>query len=339
MSDKKWTRRAALGLIGVGAGLFATETSGFTTVDTPRNADLGTSPDPDGLLGVTNTDKTVTAMTGEEVTLTTVTNRFGLGFDDVSVTLGENAPDFITKVSAPDSLPANEDNGEAVRIKLVGCSTTTTEDVDVNFVASGPDYRVEFLRTFTVECMVPEPTECPVTVGDSATNGHEFDEENQRGQSGQVVINGGNTGGEVDGHITIDKLNIKFNNVRVSGNVTGKKIRINPNTSIGGKVTASDSVEIKENSVVCGTNDKAIDADGSVTISGTVNGDVHAGGAVIINPKGNVVGNVDAGGSVTVNGKIEGDVTAQGSVSGNGAVTGNDPREQSAEEGEEEEED
>ena len=332
MSDKKWTRRAALGLIGVGAGLFATETSGFTTVDTPRNADLGTSPDPDGLLGVTNTDKTVTAMTGEEVTLTTVTNHFGLGFNDVSVTLGEDAPGFITNVSAPNSLPANEDDGEAVRVGVSGCSTTTTEDVDINFVASGPDYRVEFSRTFTVECMVPEPSECPVTVGDSAKNGNEFGEGDERGNSGEVVINRGNTGGGVGGDITIDSLDIKFNNVRVSGNITGRKIRINPNTSIGGKITASDSVKINRNSVVCGANGKAIDASGSVTISGTVNGDVHVGGAVIINPKGKVKGNVDAGGSVTVNGKIEGDVTAQGSVSGNGTITGNDPRKQSTEE-------
>jgi len=347
--DRKWTRRAALGCLATGTGLFAAESAGFTTVDAPRNADLGTAPDPDGLLGVANTDETVTAMTGEEVTLTTVTNRFGLDFEDVSVTLGEDARDFITNVSAPDSLPANEDGGEAVRVEI-GCSTTTTENVDVDFVASGSDYRVEFSRTFTVKCMVPE---CPVTVGGGATNGDEFDEGNQRGNSGQVVINRGNTGGEVAGDITIDNLDIKFNNVRVSGNVTGKKIIINPNTSIGGKITASNSVEIKENSVVCGTNDKAIDANGSVTISGTVNGDVHANGsvtisgtvngdvhatgAVIINPEGKVVGSVDAGGSAKVNGEIEGDVTAEDSVSGNGAVTGNDPREQSTEEGEEEE--
>ncbi|AZQ16087.1 polymer-forming cytoskeletal protein [Halorubrum sp. PV6] len=376
MSEKNWTRRAALGLIGGGVGLFATETSGFTTVDTPRNAELGTAPDPDGLLGVTNTDQTVTGTMDEEVTLTTVTNRFGLDFDDVSVTLGEDAPDFITTVSAPDSLPANEDGGEAVRVEFVGCPTTTTEHVDVDFVASGPDYSVEFSRTFTVKCVVPEPAKCPVTVGDGAINGDEFDEGNQKGNSGQAVINKGKTDGEVAGDITIDNLNIKINNVRVSGNVTGKKIRINPNTSIGGKITAFNSVVIKENSVVCGASDKAIDADGSVTISGTVNGDVHAGGdvtinpngkvegnsdkaidadgsvtirgtvngdvhaggAVTINPNGKVEGNVDAGGSVTVNGKIVGDVTPQGSVSGNEAVTGNDSQEQSMGEGEDEEE-
>ena len=56
MSDKKWTRRAALGLIGTGAGLFAVETAGFTQVEGVRDANLGSEEDPDGLVGFVGPD-------------------------------------------------------------------------------------------------------------------------------------------------------------------------------------------------------------------------------------------------------------------------------------------
>ena len=56
MSDKKWTRRAALGLIGTGAGLFAAETAGFTQIEGVRDVDLGTKKDPSGLVGFVGPD-------------------------------------------------------------------------------------------------------------------------------------------------------------------------------------------------------------------------------------------------------------------------------------------
>lgn len=99
------------------------------------------------------------------------------------------------------------------------------------------------------------------------------------------------------------------NVVRVNGNVSGSTIISGRNgiTINGQRIDVSGStIEIKLDGDCA-----SIKADGNVTVTGNVKGNIDAGGSVNC---GNVGGNVDAGGSVKC-GNVSGDVDAGGSVS------------------------
>ena len=79
MSDKKWTRRAAIGFIGAGTGLFATDTAGFTQIEGTRSVSLDKEDDPNGLVGFgpdDGSDIAVSGQDGDRVELFDLTNNF-----------------------------------------------------------------------------------------------------------------------------------------------------------------------------------------------------------------------------------------------------------------------
>lgn len=79
MSDKKWTRRAAIGFIGAGTGLFATDTAGFTQIEGTRSVSLDKKDDPNGLVGFgpgDGSDIAVSGQDGDRVDLFDLTNNF-----------------------------------------------------------------------------------------------------------------------------------------------------------------------------------------------------------------------------------------------------------------------
>jgi len=91
MSDKKWTRRAAIGFIGAGAGLFATETAGFTQIEGVRDVDLGSKEDPGGLVGFVGPDgEMISAREGSRAELFELsTNLVEEASDDEEMTIKE----------------------------------------------------------------------------------------------------------------------------------------------------------------------------------------------------------------------------------------------------------
>ena len=103
----------------------------------------------------------------------------------------------------------------------------------------------------------------------------------------------------VHGKITINGVSIEVS----QGNIT---VRNGDVFVDGNRIHLKDN--IKDITIIGDTGD--VDADGSVTVKGNVQGSIDAGGSIEC---GDVGGNVDAGGSVTA-GSVEGDIDAGGSV-------------------------
>jgi len=100
--------------------------------------------------------------------------------------------------------------------------------------------------------------------------------------------------------------------------VNGNRIEVDGDTNIS---VVGDCIRVGSKTIASGLNGivevkwegplATLTTDGSVSVSGSVEGDVNAGGSVNC---GDVGGNVDAGGSINC-GKVGGDVEAGGSVS------------------------
>jgi len=116
--DKKWTRRAAIGFIGVGAGLFVTETAGFTRIDGVRDVNLDTEEDPNAFVGFSplDDDGAVSGLPGDDVELFELTNNFenetdtgGMSVDVQIKSTGSGIGSAdITTIDSPSSIPKGE---------------------------------------------------------------------------------------------------------------------------------------------------------------------------------------------------------------------------------------
>lgn len=120
-NDKKWTRRAAVGFLAAGAGLFATETTGFTQVQGDRNVSLDTRPDPNGLVGFApeDDDGAVSGCPGDRIELFNLVNNFGgddsepMSVNGIEITnaSGNLEPEELEEFEYPDEIASDSDTG------------------------------------------------------------------------------------------------------------------------------------------------------------------------------------------------------------------------------------
>lgn len=147
---------------------------------------------------------------------------------------------------------------------------------------------------------------------------------------GDIDIVGGAVHGDVeaDGDIDIrgqqDVVSVR-GTVQADGDIDLRGV------AIGGDVESDGDIDIQtsnSSSTICGT----LIADGNVSLSGSnqhpaETGPIDADGDVDVGNHATVFDTVDSDGDVTVRGTVEGGVFAGGTVSGNGTIHGNDPRE------------
>lgn len=136
MSNKKWTRRAAIGFISAGAGLFVTETAGFTQIEGGRDVSLGKEDDPNGLVGFgpdDGSDIEVSGQDGDRVDLFDLANNFENGGSMYvsEIEIKNTAGEFTINDLEPEPRFSVK-NGEAEAVTVTGVL-----DLDSNESAEG----------------------------------------------------------------------------------------------------------------------------------------------------------------------------------------------------------
>ena len=159
--DKKWTRRAAVGFIGTGAGLLAVETAGFTQIDGVRDVNLDTEADPDGLVGFSpmGVDGTVAGCPGARVGLFDLTNNLDdhtdsddeMIVDDVEITgtSGDISEGDIIDFELPDPIIKGETG--SVSGKLSSENEGVAGEVEFKIDVSQDDVSTTLDRTILIE--------------------------------------------------------------------------------------------------------------------------------------------------------------------------------------------
>lgn len=198
---KQWTRRGALGLMAVGAGLLAWDSSGFTAIETDRNASADIVADDVAVLGLTGTDSNGTrllsadpfesgftvAFTNQTAgTFTTDSLDIGLGGNVTGadgggdVTLAESGGTFQNQSPlAPTETAVLEITNDTSSNETATISADGTTDTGT---------RVQLSRQVTVE---PEPAFFDVIIND-------FDDPIAEGADMTVDVTVQNTGGLSD---------------------------------------------------------------------------------------------------------------------------------------------
>jgi len=322
--DRKWTRRAALGCLATGTGLFAAESAGYTAVSADRRSVLGTEDDDSALLKLSKTsDDKIEGDSGDEIKLIKLISQFGtsLRLDNVNI----EDVSWIELEDLPNTIGTSESNSATIAAKIE-CDSDKKEDIQITIEASSDDQHIKLDRELTVACHRLWPNRCPVKVsGDDSQNASELSD------SGGITVNKKSIKGDIetDGSIVVKNNSTVDGNLNAGGNITIKKGKI------GGNVTAGRAVDIRGSqgegksggpSLVCGN----ISAEKSVEIQNAEVSNITRGGAVFIKSNATVFGNIrsseDNVGDVTVNGTVKGSVYSSGSVTGSGTIEGNDPR-------------
>ena len=103
---RTYSRRTALGLMGIGAGLAATETLGFTNVTADRGVNVGVADDADGVLGV-RADEDQNEENREDIDGTFTAQQIDLVFINQSnQTIAKG--DLTVEISTDDSVDIND---------------------------------------------------------------------------------------------------------------------------------------------------------------------------------------------------------------------------------------
>jgi hypothetical protein len=189
MSDdrdwRQYTRRGALGLMGVGGLAVATETMGITQLQTDRDTAIDTAGDAASDVGLQVTDSNGDAIDDQtftdavKISFTNTTSNTLVSPNDLSVTLtGSNGQgsgkvdvptstnlrtDFNTPIESGDSatydLDSNLQTDDQAELKLEINNPDEGEDsdkrdaldIDVKTDANLGDTTVEFTRSITIE--------------------------------------------------------------------------------------------------------------------------------------------------------------------------------------------
>ncbi|WP_144049596.1 hypothetical protein [Halorubrum salipaludis] len=138
--DKKWTRRAAVGFIGAGAGLFALNTNAATQIYSDRDVVLGTEDDPAALLPLIDEsgnaeisgadDEAVVYRIGENDLDWSFTNNVGI------LSLQHTSGDHIDQ---SDIDIAVSGNGEEIALSCSGSEFSGEYKIRLNLEAEAED--------------------------------------------------------------------------------------------------------------------------------------------------------------------------------------------------------
>ena len=165
---RKYSRRSAIGLMGVGGGLAATETLGFTNLAAGRGVEVAVGGDDDAVLLVVDEDSDDPLPEAEpfddEVTIEfTNESDSDINNDDLSVTItNQDSSDTSVNVHGFDSgsgdissdgsseefntdLDASDSTDLTIELDNKD-SNTSTINVDVNADFGGGEFSVDFSR-------------------------------------------------------------------------------------------------------------------------------------------------------------------------------------------------
>jgi len=300
--SKQWSRRAALLMVGSGAGLQVWGTGGFTNVTAVRTTEIKTEPDPDALLGIDTSTSDDSVTDGETATLLTIENNTGpqtgtqeVEFDpiEISVTNKSNLNFDINLASSPISLSSAGD-AKQIEAKISACGSGVSDTIELEIVAdtsaSSPDPLI--ISTSSMINITCEDegagSQCPVNLS------VDQDVDNTKQNGPNVEING-NVGAnhtpvtsnknikifqgnrnktyKIDGKLDADKQITNFSGVKISGDVKANKIvgaqGGGTEAVIGGDLLIGDKLQNVKDIIVCGI----IDVGDKITVNGELTAD------------------------------------------------------------------
>jgi hypothetical protein len=134
MSDgKKWTRRAAIGLIGGGVGLFSFNADAATQIYSDRGIDIGTESDDSALLPLNDESPGANISSPDDETAVYSIASSNINWDFTSVSIANITTEYGYNINLQDSLiTASGSNGE------------------VNISCSGSGFSGEYKFTFNL---------------------------------------------------------------------------------------------------------------------------------------------------------------------------------------------
>lgn len=242
--DKKWTRRAAIGFIGAGAGLFATETAGFTRINGVRDVNLNTTKDPNASVGFSPLDVNgvVSGSPGERIDLFEVTNNFEtdsggeMSIDSVGIksTGSGITSNDITDIWLPNPIPKGETEGVSGKL-----SSTEGAAGEVGFEirVSQDDVSTTLDRTILVEIKEQagqfNETETSGSVSKTGTGAGGGDGAAKSGVRFQLIRTEDATGSVTLTHIGV-------NTAETSGNRSASSVRSSENDAGGEFIEIED---------------------------------------------------------------------------------------------------
>jgi len=192
--DRKWTRRAALGCLATGTGLFAAESAGYTAVSADRNTDISTANKQSGaLLGITKKED-IGGRSGDQVTVAELKNNLdhpitnievevhegGTIFDGFSIESQSDSVRPISDINVSDSI--SSDTQFSLKGTLV-CDSRSEKTVNLSLTASTRNQEIQVeIGEFklTIECVTfcDPPPDCATYINTVDGNSVSFDDDN-----------------------------------------------------------------------------------------------------------------------------------------------------------------
>jgi len=240
--DRKWTRRAALGCLATGTGLFAAESAGYTAVSADRNTDISTAESQsNALLGISKKEE-ISGDNEESVTVAELKNNLdhpitnievhggGTIFDGFSIESRSDIDGPISDINVSDSISS----GTPFSLKgTLVCDSRSEKTVNLSLTASTESNEVSVaLGEFKVDVVCITPCEEP-TGGKKITS-------NKKGgvkkDYDELIIG---TGVEISGNINanINKLFLRHG-TKVNGNIKDrvKHVYVCDNVEVTGNI-------------------------------------------------------------------------------------------------------
>lgn len=194
--DRKWTRRAALGCLATGTGLFAAESAGYTAVSADRNTDISTAESQsNALLGITKKED-IRGRSREQVTVAELKNSLDHPITNIEVEVHEGGTIFdgfsISIESESDSdrpisdINVSDSISSDTRFSLKGklkCGSTSEKTVNLSLTASTRNQEIQVeIGEFklTIECVTfcDPPPDCATYINTVNGNSVSFDDDN-----------------------------------------------------------------------------------------------------------------------------------------------------------------
>lgn len=179
MSDdtnrRRYTRRGALGLMGVGGVIMASETLGFTTLTAERDTNIAVKSDAHSALKLWdsddgNVDGETFTLPGNETETFTIENQSTVSLDTLTVELTGKKPksgsgevsispgDFtgfdssITDgVSTNGTLSLSQSSSGEFKLGITDSEDPDTLSVEIDITAEYPGTSINFVRQITME--------------------------------------------------------------------------------------------------------------------------------------------------------------------------------------------
>lgn len=177
MSDdtnrRRYTRRGALGLMGVGGVVMASETLGFTTLTAERDTDIAVESDAQSALKITDSDdgnvagKTFT-LSGDETETFTIENQSTVSLDltieltgktpesgSGNVSISSENFDFNSSItsggSTSDTLSLSQSSSGKFELGITDSDDADTLNVEIDITAEYPGTSINFVRQITMK--------------------------------------------------------------------------------------------------------------------------------------------------------------------------------------------